>query len=89
MLNIKEKIKQFFIIKKFIIHNKKNFKKSNTKNNSQILIEFNAFQPSHIALSYLSNILKVKKNSQIKAYYNYSLIFYEPIHKFFLQHHVY
>ena len=74
IINIKKKLNKFFVIKKFCKHNKKNFKKKKTKNENEILIEFNAFQPTHIALSYLSNTIKKNKDSQIKAYFNYSLI---------------
>ena len=38
------------------------------------MVEFNAFHPSHIAISYLSNFLKDKTNSEINAFYNYSIL---------------
>ncbi len=51
-------IKNYFIIKKFKKHNKKVFNQDVYDEKSIILIEFNAFQTSHIALSYVSNFLK-------------------------------
>ena len=73
IIYIKEMLNKFSVIKKFCKHNKKNFQEK-TKNKNEILIEFNAFQPTHIALSYLSNTIKKNKGAQIKAYFNYSLI---------------
>jgi len=70
-------------IKNFIWYD--NFKKSNKKlftsvynqkkfKKSEILIEFNGFQTSHVPLSYLSNVLARKYKAEINAFYNYSLI---------------
>ena len=68
-----EKIKS---IKKFINHNKKIFpkKKLLKKNKSEVLIEFNAFYPTHLSMSYLSNVLAKKNDSKITAFFNYSII---------------
>ena len=71
------KIQNLIWYKNFINNNKKLFpldydKKKNKK--SEILVEFNAFQNSHIPLSYLSNVLAKNYNSQINSFYNYSLI---------------
>ena len=75
LLNLKEKIKSYLVCRKFVDHNNRvfnNLKKNKKKN--QILVEFNAFHPSHIAISYLSNVLGNKNNSEINAYFNYSII---------------
>ena len=73
--NIKKKLNEYLVIKKFIEHNKKKFiKKNKIKKKNQILVEFNAFHPSHIAISYLCNVLKINKNSEISAFFNYSII---------------
>jgi len=71
------KIQNLIWYKNFINNNKKLFpldydKKKNKK--SEILVEFNAFQNSHIPLSYLSNVLAKNYNSEINSFYNYSLI---------------
>ena len=71
------KIQNLIWYKNFINNNKKLFpldydKKKNKK--SEILVEFNAFQNSHVPLSYLSNVLAKNYNSQINSFYNYSLI---------------
>ncbi len=71
---IKELIIDYSIKNKFISHNKKFFPKNLDKANGEILVEFNAFHPSHIAISYLSNFLKDKTNSEINAFYNYSIL---------------
>ena len=69
--------KDYINYKNFLRNNKFFFFNNNfqtRKNNSEILVEFNRFQNSHISLSYLSNILSKFYNSKINAYYNYSLI---------------
>ena len=59
-------------IKNFIKYNKKNFF-FNSKNNSQILIEFNNFSSFHVSSSYLVEALQKKFGSQIIAYKGYSI----------------
>ena len=60
------------IIKSYIIHNKKYFKKINSE--KKILVEFNSFQSTHIAFSYLSNVLAKKYNASIQPFFNYTLL---------------
>jgi len=67
-------IKEYFVIEKFKKHNKKIFNQESYDSNSIILVEFNAFQTSHIALSYVSNLLKKKFKVNVHAYYAYSII---------------
>lgn len=62
------------IIKNFINHNKSQFKDFKKISSSKILIEFNNFKATHIPLSYISNILAKKLNSEIYGFFNYSLI---------------
>ncbi len=73
-LNIKDFILNYYINFKFIFHNKKFFPKNSSKKKGEILVEFNAFHPSHIAISYLSNFLKNKTNSKINSFYNYAIL---------------
>ena len=63
-------------IRAFIRHNKKIFpKKKNFENsNSEVLVEFNAFYPSHLIFSYMSNVLANRNHSKITAFFNYSII---------------
>ena len=67
-------LRDYFITKKFKIFNKKIFKTKKIKSDTIILVEFNAFHTSHIALSNMANILRKKYNSKILAFYNYSII---------------
>lgn len=67
-------LKDYYTTKKFKIFNKKIFRPKKSKSNPIILIEFNAFHTSHIALSNMANILVKKYNSKILAFYNYSII---------------
>ena len=60
------------IIKSYILHNKKYFKKINSE--KKILVEFNSFQSTHIAFSYLSNVLAKKYNASIQPFFNYTLL---------------
>ncbi len=73
-LIIKDFILNYYINFKFIFHNKKFFPKNSSKKKGEILVEFNAFHPSHIAISYLSNFLKNKTNSKINSFYNYAIL---------------
>lgn len=73
MFKIKKFFHDYLAIRKFINHNKKYFP-FNKKGDGEILIEFNAFHPSHISLAYVSNVIKKNKESQIKAYFNYSIL---------------
>jgi hypothetical protein len=57
---------------KFCKHNFKYFKKINS--NKKILVEFNAFHSSHVAFSYLSNVLANKYNASIQPFFNYSIL---------------
>ena len=45
-------LKKFFYFYKIIKHNQKKFVKKSINSDNQILIEFNNFCSSHIALSY-------------------------------------
>ena len=66
-------IKNFLSRRKFIKNNKCVFFNKNKKN-SEILVEFNAYHPGHIAISYLANVIAKKNKSKINAFYNYSLL---------------
>jgi len=59
------KKKNKFLFKKYI--DKKNYKK-------KVIVEFNAFQSTHIPISILSNYLRDKFKLEICAFYNYSII---------------
>ena len=48
--------------------------KKKLNQSSKILVEFNAFQNTHLAISYLSNVLSDVHKSEINAYFNYSLL---------------
>ena len=61
-------LKKFFHFYKIIKHNQKKFVKKSINSDNQILIEFNNFCSSHIALSYCANILK---KIQCKYYWIY------------------
>ena len=63
-----------YLSKKKFIKSNKHFFSDNKKNKTKVLVEFNAFQNAHIAISYLSNVLAKKNKSEINAFYNYSLI---------------
>ena len=63
-----------YLSKKKFIKSNKHFFFNNKKNKKKVLVEFNAFQNTHIAISYLSNVLAKKDKSEINAFYNYSLI---------------
>ena len=64
------------IINNFIKHNKKNFPKKKYSNEikSEVLIEFNAFYPTHLSMSYLSNVLAQRNRCEITAFFNYCII---------------
>lgn len=63
------------LYKSFIKHNKKMFPKlDNKKKDGEILIEFNAFHSFHIPISYFANYFKNLHNTEIKAFFNYSII---------------
>ena len=40
----------------------------------KILIEFNAFQATHVAFSYLANVLSVRYNASIQPFFNYTIL---------------
>ena len=63
-------------INNFIKHNKSTFSKKEyfKKAKSEILIEFNAFYPTHLSMSYLSNVLAERNRSEITAFFNYSIV---------------
>ena len=71
---IKKKIKEFLTYRKIIKLNKNIFKKSKKINDQIFLIEFNAFHNFHIAVSVFSNFFKKKKNCEVHAFFNYSLL---------------
>ena len=66
-------IKNYLSRKEFIKNNKSVFFNKDKKN-SKILVEFNAYHPVHIAISYLANVIAKKNKSEINAFYNYSLL---------------
>jgi len=70
MTNISEKIKKRSYIKNFIYHNTIHWKNKKNKNKSSgiILLEFNSMTSSHIAYSYLANVLAKKNNWKIYGY---------------------
>ena len=63
--------KNYWLIQRYINHNKKNFGKANQ--NKIFLVEFNKWEYIHILFSYLSNFFSSKKNCKIIAYEAYSL----------------
>ena len=67
-------LKNFLIENNYKKFNYKNFDNNNYKNGSKILIEFNAFHPTHLCFSYVSNFLAKKYKSEIIAYNNYAII---------------
>ena len=67
-------LKKFFHFYKIIKHNQKKFVKKSINSDNQILIEFNNFCSSHIALSYCANILKKKYNANIIGYTGHVLL---------------
>jgi len=73
MLMSLDVIKNYLSEKKFKKNNRFLFFKNKNKN-SEILVEFNAYHPVHIAISYLVNIIAKKNKSKINAFYNYSLL---------------
>ena len=74
MSNIINFFKNLNSINNFKKHNRKIFKKKKFDTKSEILIEFNAFQTSHISLSHAANFLKKKYKANINAYFGYSII---------------
>ena len=56
----------------YIKHNNKFFKKK--KSNNKILVEFNAFHSTHVAFSYLSNVLAEKYEASIQPFFNYTIL---------------
>ena len=50
------------------------FKKKKEKTDGIVLVEFNAFQSSHIIFSYLANYFLKNSSSKLYAYFNYSLV---------------
>ena len=68
---------------KIIKHNKKNFKKSDTKKKNIILVEFNRWCNLQIVFSYLGNYLAKKYNAKIIAFPGYKftaiISFYEKL----------
>ena len=53
-------------------HNKKYFKK--IISDEKILIEFNAFQATHVAFSYLANVISNRYNASIQPFFNYTIL---------------
>ena len=67
-------LKNFLIENNYKKFNYQNFDNNNHSYSSKILIEFNAFHPSHICFSYISKFLAKKYKSEIIAYNNYAII---------------
>ena len=68
----------------FVSHNRNVFKKlQEVKKKSLILVEFNGWQPFHVACSYIINVLKKKHKSKIIAYSNNEILFNKKKNKFF------
>ena len=74
IINFFKKLNNFNILKKYKSINKKIFNKNFPNSNTQVLVEFNAFQSDHIFLSYLSNYFSRKFKSKIIGFYNFSLL---------------
>jgi hypothetical protein len=68
------KSKKKIIINKYKKLNKKIFRKKKEKTDGIVLVEFNAFQSSHIIFSYLANYFLQNLSSKLHAYFNYSLV---------------
>ena len=66
----------------YIKHNNKFFKKK--KSNNKILVEFNAFHSTHVAFSYLSNVLAEKYEASIQPFFNYTILS-SPLFPSFIQ----
>lgn len=66
--------KKKIIISKFKELNKRIFQKKKEKTDGIVLVEFNAFQSSHIIFSYLANYFLKNSSSKLYAYFNYSLV---------------
>ena len=60
------------IINSYVEHNKRYFKKITS--DQKILVEFNAFQSTHVAFSYLANVLSSKYNASIQPFFNYTIL---------------
>lgn len=69
-----EKIKEFWVKKKYVKFNRKIFKSSPKNSSSKILVEFNAYSCIHIFSSFMSNFLSKKNDSKIVAFENTSLL---------------
>ncbi len=61
------------IVRKYIKHNIKVFKKNKKKDKNLILVEFNGWSLQHIIISYISNVIAKKYSSTIHAYPGYIL----------------
>ena len=66
-------INQIQIRNSYKIFNKKFFKKNNNSKKI-VLIEFNAFNESHVCQSLLANFLSLKFNLKIISYFNYCIL---------------
>ena len=78
-MKINEYLKALFKNKKikdtYCVFNKNLFKEtSKYKKKGEILIEFNNYQPSHVGLATISNILSKQFRVKINAYTGYSLL---------------
>ena len=60
------------IINSYVEHNKKYFTK--IISDEKILVEFNAFQATHVAFSYLANVLSNRYNASIQPFFNYTML---------------
>ena len=82
-----KKLKKKLIEKKninfFCNFNKKKFFKNKIFSKSEILVEFNAFQPFHVGASLISNLLSQKYQSKINSYYGHSLLVSDWKYSFF------
>lgn len=72
--NFLNKIKKLKILKKYKSINRKIFNKNFSNSNSEVLVEFNAFQSDHIFLAYLANYFSQKFRAKIIGFYNFSLL---------------
>ena len=70
---INNKLKKYLIIQKYKRFNKLNFPNKG-KFNKCVLIEFNAFNESHICQSLFANYLSKKYSLSIIGYFNYSIL---------------
>ncbi len=78
-----KQVKNIYIRYKYKKFNNKNFKNKNISK-KLVLIEFNAFNESHVSQSLLANFLSKKFNLKIVGYFNYCILS-SPLKQSFIQ----